>query len=250
MISAAVRRIITGGSVSPQAQAFLQRTTGLGGAYRSASVKLINGLVADGIWPKLDALWIFATQDETTAQLNLVSSSFAATLSGAPTFAPGIGYTGLASANNCVLLPSFSGYTQFQRNSCSLSIWEYYSRAGSALSQVDQNGIGWLVTRNASDQFTGNIAEALGTMAASNTNSQGHFMGIRTGTNAEALYQNGAQVATGSQASVAIGAGTAKVPHSTSTSTISMARVGGDITAQAAQFYSRIRAYMSAVGAP
>jgi hypothetical protein len=67
--------------------AFLARTTGLDATHTNAYKALINGLVADGVFAKLDALYICAAQDLATARLNLVSSSFALVdTSAAPNF--------------------------------------------------------------------------------------------------------------------------------------------------------------------
>src|SRR5258706_16256620 len=76
------------------AAAFLARTSGLDATHTNAYINLICGLVSDGIFSKLDALYIFATQDSTTAMLNLISTSFtASTFSGTLTFTTDRGYT-------------------------------------------------------------------------------------------------------------------------------------------------------------
>ena len=84
-----------GWTVSNPAADFLARTTGLDATHTNAYTALINGLVTDGIWDKLDVFHIYATQDSTTAKLNLVSSSFTATANGSPTFTADRGFTGV-----------------------------------------------------------------------------------------------------------------------------------------------------------
>jgi hypothetical protein len=54
---------------APQTTAFLARTSGLSGTETLAYKALINGLVADGVWSLLDALWIFATNTTLTASI-------------------------------------------------------------------------------------------------------------------------------------------------------------------------------------
>src|SRR5229473_5562637 len=61
-----------GGGCS-QATTFLARTSGLSGTETTAYTNLICGLVTDGVYPSLDALYIFATNTTTTANLNLIS---------------------------------------------------------------------------------------------------------------------------------------------------------------------------------
>jgi hypothetical protein len=231
-----------------QAREFLARTTNFDQKHRRAYIRLINGLVKDGIWPRLDVLYIFATQDETVALLNLKSSSFAATKQNSPTFTADQGFTGLASANNNILVPSFTGYPQFTRNNCHVSLWEYSSRPASNVSQLRQNGISWIITRNTSDLFS--VVVTAGGMTAANTESRGHFMGHRTASDAEAGYINGVEVVTSNAASGALGAGTGAVPDSTSTATIAMFSLGLSLAGLQAAFYSRLRTYMNAVDVP
>ena len=79
--------LILAGAAAGPAAAFLARTSGLNATHTNAYTALINGLVSDAIWAKLDVLYLFATQDQTTALLNLVSASFTAVIHGAPPFA-------------------------------------------------------------------------------------------------------------------------------------------------------------------
>jgi hypothetical protein len=44
-------------AISPQAAAFLARTSGLSLVERRAYINLINGMVTDGDWALLDALY-------------------------------------------------------------------------------------------------------------------------------------------------------------------------------------------------
>src|SRR4051812_41014056 len=78
----------------PTASAFLARTSALDATHTAAYSALICGLVSDGIWTKFDVLHIYATQDDTTALLNLVSTSYTGTANGGITFTTDRGYTG------------------------------------------------------------------------------------------------------------------------------------------------------------
>jgi hypothetical protein len=71
MLRSALRNIILRGpgGAGPQASQFLQRLpNALDAKHLNAYVTLINGLAADGIWPLLDGLWIFATQKRRHVQ--------------------------------------------------------------------------------------------------------------------------------------------------------------------------------------
>lgn len=90
------KQVVSGGC--SQATAFLARTSGLSGTETTAYTNMICGMVTDGVWSKLDILYIFATNTTTTAKLNLVNSSFTATYNGTPPeatqFSADHGYTG------------------------------------------------------------------------------------------------------------------------------------------------------------
>jgi len=111
---------------SPQATAFLTRTSGLDTKHTNMYINLINGLVSDGVWGKLDALYFLATQNSTTALLNLVSSSFAITANGAPAFVADQGYTGVNNSTTVYLDTGFNPSTaggNFSQNSAHISFW-------------------------------------------------------------------------------------------------------------------------------
>ena len=86
---------------SPQALAYLARTVGGNEGGNGANIAtLIDGLVSDGVWAKLDALYVLAQQNQADARLNLVSASYPLTgsglISGDPrvsTFTPYVGFT-------------------------------------------------------------------------------------------------------------------------------------------------------------
>src|SRR6266404_3514163 len=82
--------IWTSGTTVPgscaQSTAFLARTSGLDTTHTNAYNSLICGLVTNGVFSKFDFLYIYATQNSTTALLNLISTSFNSTVHGAPTF--------------------------------------------------------------------------------------------------------------------------------------------------------------------
>ena len=66
---------------SPQALAYLARTVGGNEGGNGANIAtLIDGLVSDGVWAKLDALYVLAQQNQSDALLNLVGTSYALTV--------------------------------------------------------------------------------------------------------------------------------------------------------------------------
>ena len=72
---------------SPQALAYLARTVGGNEGGNGANIAtLIDGLVADGVWSKLDCLYVLAQQNATDALLNLIGTSYSLTNVGAARF--------------------------------------------------------------------------------------------------------------------------------------------------------------------
>ena len=84
---------------SPQALAYLARTVGGNEGGNGANIAtLIDGLVSDGVWAKLDALYVLAQQNQSDALLNLVGTSYGLSASVIAsrtlTFAPYVGFAG------------------------------------------------------------------------------------------------------------------------------------------------------------
>lgn len=234
-------------AISPQAAAFLLRAPTLTGIYRRETIKLINGLVADGSWGIFDSIHFYATQDATNAALNLVSSSFAATLTGAPTFTPGQGYTGLASANNFVNGPAPNTLSKYTQNSAHFSAWVYTGLGSNTAAVIRAGGINYLVP-DTSGNATARVNSA-GTASGATANSgRGWFAGTRSNSSAQAVFVNGVQVGTDGAVSGAVSSSVPNIPSSTSTYTISILTWGGDITACAPSVYNRFAACMAAVG--
>lgn len=107
-----------------QATAFLGRASSPPTATQEQYNALICGLVADGAWAELDALYKLAADSATDAKLNLVSSSYGLTPQGTITFAANAGYTGDGSTGYLT-----TGYTpstaagQMTQNSADLGIY-------------------------------------------------------------------------------------------------------------------------------
>src|SRR5208283_4790005 len=94
-----------------QANAFIARTSGLSATENAAYTAMICGMVTDGTWSLLDALYIFATNNTTTAALSLVSSTYNGTVTGTLTFSADNGWTGNGSTGylSTNLTPSSAG---------------------------------------------------------------------------------------------------------------------------------------------
>jgi hypothetical protein len=121
-----------------QATTFLARTSGLSGTETTAYTNLICGMVTDGTWSLLDALYIFATNTTTTAKLNLISTSFPIAYHGTPAessqFSADHGYTGDGSTVylDTGFIPSSAGGV-FTLNSAHIGQYMLTSRTAASI---------------------------------------------------------------------------------------------------------------------
>lgn len=245
-----------------QTTAFLARTSGLSGTETAAYKALINGMVADGTWALLDALYIFATKDTTTANLNLVSTSFGLTQTGTVTFAADHGYTGDGSTGflNTNYNPSTAGgvatlssrsigaYVQSSRTSSNNAVEiGYLIGSDNTFIQPETGG-------TCTYEFNGGAFPGF-----ANANAQGFYAATRTGLNATAIYKNGSGTASATAANTggALGNGNVFISASNGGGTagnfspdqLSAAFIGGGLSsANAVLVSNRINGYMTALG--
>lgn len=189
------------GSFTPsctQSGTFLARTSGLSTTERNAYDTMICGMVTDGDWSKIDVLYVFATNNQTTALLNLKSTSFGGTTHGTVSFSADHGYTGDASTF-CI----DTGYNastaglNVTATSAAMGIYVLSSRTtGQAWTGIGvQDGSGtpfWgifakFADNNAYAQYNGNAGVAM-------ANAQGQSVAVRTSATAMALWKNNTSV--------------------------------------------------------
>lgn len=251
---------VTAPATSAEVTQFLARTTSLDGTHTAAYTALIDGLVADGIWSKLDALYIFATQSTANALLNLKSSSYTPTIVGALTFTADDGYTLTTGSNyiNTNLNASTAG-GQYAQNSAHMSVW-MFSDDSSMLGSVgtlsgsneqrlipNLSGVGYYRVNCQPDEGTGGaVASGAGlSMGTRETSTQvrGYRNGVLIGTEAAATSAtlNNANFTFGDRSHAEIDVSN-KVSGGSFGSSMSIA--------EASDFYDHMRTYMTAVGVP
>ncbi len=131
---------------SSQVAQFLARTSGLDATHISAYTALIDGLVTDGVWTKLDFLYILATADSTTALLNLVSSSYNGIAHGSPTFTADRGFTGTQASSTIYIdtqfNPSNAAGRKYGQSDAHISAWNITNTTGGfAIGSGDGNQV-------------------------------------------------------------------------------------------------------------
>lgn len=199
-----------GGGCS-QANAYLNRTTGLDAAHQIAATTFICGLVSHNLFSTFDVLYTFATKDTSDAQLNLVSSSFSATLNGSPTFTADTGYTGVDASTTIFINTGFNPTTatspKFTLNSGTIGAWilsdsQASASGGLPIAQYDGTHVAQLLV-----WFSDGVSYCYLNQAASTTasatiaHSTGDWVCTRTASNAVALYRNGSSVGSSTDAS-------------------------------------------------
>jgi hypothetical protein len=247
---------------------FLNRTSGLDVTHLNAYTNLICGLDNDGVLTKLDTLYTFATQDQTTANLNLISSSYTIVPQSSPTWTIDRGYTGVANSTSVYLYNGFApptpgGGAVWTNNNASVSIWSNTAGQTTGWSNGVTGGPGngsiFILPRDGSNQAQFNLNSIPGTIV-SNTDGHGLFaVNMTSGTTLDS-YINGASVGTLSTTAAAPWGGplpflaSGNYPgqiHNGWNGQLSAASAGGALTAtDHANLYTRMRAYMTAVGVP
>lgn len=253
--------------------AWAAAVVGAGGTVSDARKALLNTMVAglknDGVWSKLDRLWIFAAENSTSALRDFVARS-AATLTGAPTFTADRGYVGQDATNPTIYIDSqynpTTDATTFASNSCHISAWSRTNTAsvnGGSLNgladNAGNNATGITVTFTDGNVYGRiNDATASGSQGVPGTRI-GHWVVNRSGASATQVYQSGALFSSPNATS-------GSFPNSTiiilanvlvgnaffhgTPNQVSATSMGGSLTStDATNFYNRLQTYMTAVGA-
>ena len=239
---------------SPQALAYLARTVGGNEGGNGANIAtLIDGLVSDGVWAKLDCLYVLAQQNQTDALLNLVGTSYGLTQVGllrSSTFViyQGFFFTGgiLDTGFNATAAPS----PHYIQNNASFGVWSY------AVVQEAYSQISCPTGSLASNIYTN--YPSFGFLARVNSNGVGGVTsvakGLFAGDRLDAVnvypYQNGVSAGPLSGPSQVPDNGDFTIGGNT-TQTLSAAFIGASLGAAGQlALYNRLRTYMSVVGVP
>jgi hypothetical protein len=237
-------------------------------AGRQTLVKaLIQGLILDGVWGKLDRLWILAAENSQSALVDLVAQDVASAVN-SPTFTADRGYAGNGSTSyiDTTFNPSTQG-VNFTLDDAHLAVWDNTNRAAAttvAIGNYDGSAEADLFPYQNVLTATGvgnriNLAAA-DPAAIAYTSSLGFFIGQSISHATQEVYVNGTSIGTHPKT---YGAYVVNLPffvcaenaggsiYAPTTDQICMASIGATLTStQAANYYSRLRTYMTSVGVP
>ena len=252
------------GGHSAQAVAYLARTVGGNEGGNATNIaNLIDGLVADGVWAKLDALYVLAQQNQTDAQLNLVGTSYGLTSVGLLRSVAFTSYQGFGGWGAAVYLatgfnPAVAPSPQFVQNSASLGVWVYAIVTPSDAS-IGNSANGAVGETNIYDNFNGSFYARVNANVATGavpTTVAGLYVGDRSSSASVVPYINGVAQTTQTGASAVPESLPVTIGHvsgagGASAEALSAAFIGASLgSAGQLALYNRLRTYMTAVGVP
>ena len=257
---------------SPQALAYLARTVGGNEGGNGANIAtLIDGLVSDGVWAKLDALYVLAQQNQSDALLNLVGTNYGLVGINANTlsFTSYVGFGNFATTNTG-LDTGFNAVTatspHYTANNASYGVWSY-AVVNENVAVMGNGATG------ASDSIMYPSFPPTSFYARVNDNTatyvnapgaKGLFVGDRPSSAVVNPYWNGLSQGTLASTSQGVTNATFTIgqsqgylgqddpaPRAGTAQTLSAAFIGASLGAAGQlALYNRLRTYMTAVGVP
>jgi hypothetical protein len=196
-----------GGGYSAEAQQFFDRISDPGTQRKDLYAALIDSLVANGIWSKLDLLYVFAAGVAATALTNLRQSSYGATAVNSPTFTVDRGYQGDGSTSyiNSNFNPAAASSPQISQNSSCAFVWVLTNgqSASDAIGQATAGNIR-IRPRNTFDNQNFQITGGVSANLTNTTDSRGFLSANRPDANNHQFYKNGASAHSAAIASSAL----------------------------------------------
>ncbi|WP_371346454.1 hypothetical protein [Ancylobacter sp. IITR112] len=230
---------------------------------------LIRSLKTAGVWAKLDALYLLAAANAQAARLNWCGTNYTISSVNSPAFTADRGYAG--NGSSAYLSTGFNAFTaagaKFLQDTAHVSIWDLTNRAAASASIEVGLFNGSSYQNHINTRYTGNVALGrvnqglTAAMQPSVTSSSGYYVISRTGATAQAMYKDGALLASNSSASVALSNANDFIPLllgktvggplvNPSSDQLAAASIGGGLTSDdQAALYSAISTYLTAVGA-
>lgn len=240
-------------SLDAATTAWINAVIAAGGTVSGPRQSLVNSLIvdlkADGIWIKLDRLWILAAENTKSALIDLVALATATATGG--NFTTDRGYD--SSAIDSGFNPGSTPGALYTQDSAHLSVWDNTS-GGAAAIIIGISGVSAgvnIYTRYSDNNCYTRINDSpeAGGLAVAST--QGFTLGNRSSATARQSYKNGSSL--GSLGTV----NSTNVPNEnilikgnvTETDQISQFSIGGSLSStEVTNFYNRLRTYMTAVG--
>lgn len=220
---------------------------------------LIRALKAAGVWSSLDRLWLFAAENATQALTDLKARA-TATAVNSPTFTANRGYAG--NGSNAYINTGFNpatGTPLYTQNDGSFGVWIETAETVTGSDHhyiANDEAIFSLLRQLNATQYNFGVNASAGT-SYTYASQTGHWHAQRTASNAQALFKDGASVATSSTSSAAfasqaffvLAGNNGGAPFGATNGRLSATWMGGSMGAPVvAAFNNAMRTYMTAVG--
>ena len=235
-----------------------------GGAEEIRWNTFIDGLVADGVWAKLDALnlW-FAGANEGDCHVNLIQSAYNTEryqTAGVATYTQGQGYSG-GAVNKCIASnfnPFSASGAKFTRTDASFGMLIYSTatlnvaavndgvRTGGGMTQLYHTEL-WPKYNTTIGYHNCNGTEETFPAPDASADSSGFYIVQRTGANAAAIYRNDMVTPVDTSTSASTALVDSEIYYQCAHS-CRMAFIGGSLTeAQRIAFKSRLQTLVTAI---
>lgn len=272
MSSLADRAIATSGYLAvdtdSDVQAWLNTVRPLHGTPSSARQTLLHNLVvglkADGVWSKLDRLWVFAQEMQSGALVDFIGRSRATPVN-APAFALDRGFTGNGSTSYIDSNWNPTSGPNYALNNAHISVWtaltdtQFRNALGNQTTSPSTS-ISTVRYQVANTAWFGAVNDNTGILASTFGATAGHVVVSRTSSSALNIYGNGGNKnSDGANSSVGIpnfnflicAINASGTPGGYFFNQVSAVSSGASLTdTDVSNFYSRLRTYMTAVGVP
>jgi hypothetical protein len=255
-------------ALDPATTAWVAAVVAADGTVSSPRQTLVNnlivGLKADGIWAKLDRLWIFAAENHESASIDLFALA-AALPSGGVTFTVNRGYTGDGSVGHIeTFFNAATDGIKYTRDAAHMAAWDNVDRADAptVITGVgDDLGVFTDLMPLSGNSIIARVNGAGGGSPTAVGTSQGFSIGQRNDDSNTEYFRNGVSMGMTTEAySYPVVSVTfwvcARNDHGGDgsdfmTDQVSMVSYGGNFTStEALAYYNRLRTYMTAVGVP
>lgn len=227
------------------------------GKFKAALNTLILQLISDNNWNSLDCFYVFATEQQQHARIDIKSPARSPiTEINSPSWASGFGYTGNGSSSYINTGINISTLTNFSQNSNCGGIYIRTNSTQSASNFGAYNGSIFydINARNGSDNFA-SIINCATFFNNANSDSRGLFSIFRNSSATSAAYINGSVVGSSVLASFAIPSQPMYLmarnnngsPNNYSTQQISAFFLGSSSVSQST-LYSALQTFATSIG--
>lgn len=201
----------SGGGADPDTLLWKAAVVAAGGTVSAGRLTLVTNLIAglksDGVWPKLDRLWIFAAENTQSALIDLVALS-TATPTASPTFTIDRGYAGNGTSSYILSNYVPNAGAHLTQNSAHISFYNQVNDAtnGVTCGALADPAFDMYCPLTTTGQFFSRINEADTSANFSASNTTGYYIGDRTGVGTVVGTKNGVDVGTNSTTSDGVSA--------------------------------------------